>query len=211
MSDAYPHSPEVLAALKKSGELSDWIGEHHPESTQASTKAKTLAIAYFMMALEHRSAAVLLIDHGARSSAFALARSVYETWQRGLWAQYVATPAHLDRFKTQGVPTLATIASKVNQAFPVHKVAEIKTLVYEALSDYAHGGVRQIALWFGDGEIGSQHSDAQVIELLELVDLFGLRAALHCAEVAGADTVPHTSKLAELIESIKAAQAARMA
>ena len=46
---------------------------------------------FFAMCLDHRAGVLLLAEAGSYGSAFALARSVFETYMRGVCMQHCAT------------------------------------------------------------------------------------------------------------------------
>ena len=80
----------VIAAVHESVTCSDALYALHPGQCGKSRR-DNLAAAYLSLCLDHREAIVLLARHGSASSAFALARAVYETCVRRLWTLFSAS------------------------------------------------------------------------------------------------------------------------
>lgn len=188
---------EIAAALRESAAISDWIGAHHPEQIY-QTKSSMVAGPCYGIAMDHREAILLLIDHNARTSAYALLRSVYESLMRGLWAERcLLNEAKLKQFiTTKAFPKLEKIVQQLDEYSNDKIYATFKAKSYGAMSDYAHGGLLQLEKWVSDGEISAQHPDSEVVELLRWVNLFGLLAVWGVARLANISTGAHESKVA---------------
>jgi hypothetical protein len=70
-----PLSPEVSSALEKSVRLSEVICKGIDHEFTLGSRADP-SIRYFVIVIDHREAILLLVMAGARSSAYALLRSV---------------------------------------------------------------------------------------------------------------------------------------
>lgn len=183
-----PLGPLVGPAFLTSEAVTDWIRNHHaPEIS--STVANLVAVVMYGLAIEHRAAILLLVQVGARSSAMALARSVFEACIRGLWAAHVAEE-ELSQFIGDRGPKLETMVQKLSKVpeFADGVFAKIKDSHWETLCDYAHGGARQYSRWLSDDGIGPVHADKDIVELLTFIDLYGLLATIGANEIAGNDT-----------------------
>ena len=197
-------SPPINAAIDRSLELSQWISEHHPATFQSDGQ-NALAVAFFSIALDHRGAILCLLRHGARTSAFALARPVYEACVKGSWAQHCATEADRIRAFDQGVlpafDGMVRALGKVKETDGVF--GRSKAMAWEALSDYAHGGMKQVIRWFGADGVAPQHSETEVQELMNLMDVYGLLACMGIVGVAGGSLDLHAGKAQEVIDRHK--------
>lgn len=151
-------SPAVNATIDRSLDLSQWISDNHP-ATFTSDGKNRLAVAFFSIALDHREAILCLLRHGARTSAFALARSVYEAGVKGSWAQYCVTEEiHHHAFQTGILPTFENMVRQLGKVQATNGVfARSKQLAWEPLSDFAHGGMKQVTRWIGAKRRASTH------------------------------------------------------
>lgn len=195
---------QVLDAIDKSLALSEWISAHHPPKfTHEGTNL--LAVAFCSIALDHREAMLLLLRHGARTSAFALARSVYEAGVKGSWAQHCATAEDYSVAFSKGV--LPKFETMVRSLGKVPETADVfrrsKDMAWEALSDYAHGGMKQVIRWIGAEGVAPQHSDNEVCELLALMDIYGLIACIGIVNVSGGSPDAHVAKAREVVAAHK--------
>jgi hypothetical protein len=189
----------VTAALSTSQGLSDWIQAHHPAKLESSGKKRIAAICY-SIALDHREATLLLLQHDARSAAFALLRSVYEAWVRASWAQTCATLAEIERIETGGfLPKLETMVRKLDtQPETMGAFSRIKRAGWESMSDYAHGEQRQISRWVDATSIGAAHPDDEVAELLRALDVYAILCMAGLLALADLSTEPCLAKMKEL-------------
>ena len=205
-------SPAVISAIDRSLGLSEWISEQHPP-TFIDVGNNKLAVALFSIALDHREAIVCLLQHGARTSAFALARPVFEAYVRGSWAKLCATEQQHERALTKGImPSCNSMILSLNKVKGTDGVfSRAQILVWDALSDYTHGGMRQVIRWMGEGRIAPTRTDEEVMELLETVDSFSLLACAGIADVAGASLEPYVGRMKDLSASSRARKLARQA
>lgn len=197
-------SDAVNAAIDSSVELSEWITNNHPRSFTDAGNNK-LAVAFFSIAIEHREAILCLLRHGARTSAFALARSVYEAGIKGSWAQYCATQEEHDRAFTTGVlPSLDTMIRTLGKVKAMRNVfSRSKQIAWNGLSDYAHGGMKQVIRWIGAEGVAPQHSDIEVQELMYFLDMHCLLACIGIVSIAGGSTDLHAAKALEVAETAR--------
>lgn len=186
-------------ALAESHRLSDWVQAHHPGRSEASPEKRVAAIC-FSIALDHREAILLLLQHDARSAAFALLRSVYEAWVRASWAQTCATPAEIERIEAASfLPKVETMAKRLDahpESMGAH--SRIKRSGWEAMSDYAHGEQRQISRWIDADGIGAAHPDEEVVELLAALDVYAILCMAGLLALVDLSTEPCLAKMKEL-------------
>ncbi|RYH37537.1 MAG: hypothetical protein EON54_19210 [Alcaligenaceae bacterium] len=198
------HSQIVQDAIERSLQLSNWIVERHPARFEHGD-GNTLAIAFYAIALEHREAIVLLIGHGARTSAFALARSMYEANLKGSWARYCASEETLIRAFDQGIlPGFDIMVRQLGKVPGSENVfRRSKDMAWSGLSDFAHGGMKQVIRWVGEEGIAPRHTDVEVCELLALMNSYALISAAGIVDLCGGDSAPHSAKHTEEMEAFK--------
>lgn len=191
VSRALPRlTPVLQEAVIQAVALSDAIYAVHPATSGPSSR-ENLGAVYCSIALDHREAIILLVRHGAFSSASALTRAVYEACIRGLWARFAATEEQLDRVTEQGIlPKFETVGKELAANEEMGVLARLRNEVWGPLSEYAHSGKRQIDFWYSEGQIGSQHDERALAEMLLLMDIYGHFALIGMLACAGLDIKP---------------------
>jgi hypothetical protein len=197
-------STVVQSALKAANELSDWIDEHHPR-TFGFSRNGYVAASFFAMSLDHRAGVLLLAEAQAYGSAFALARSVFETYMRGVWMQHCASEADINTLLShKRLPKFATVTkdlkTKAIHADDFFGTAAID--LWPLLCDYSHGGPRQLASWTTDNGIGPAHSDSEVAFILWLVDFCGLSATQRVAQISEMPMDGFTSRFKKMMAEV---------
>ncbi|MCM2482401.1 DUF6988 family protein [Burkholderia glumae] len=196
-SPRFGATPENVArALEFATEISDLIDRYHPDSVPVDRPQTAIAMAMFMQASEHRQAIMLLIHHGARSSAAALIRPAFEACYRGFWALKIATKENIDCLLGDHprIPKLDTVLKELrNNEATRHLVA------YDSwkAGDYVHTGSLQLNRWLSSGGIQSLHTDSDAIDMLELSDFCGLLACIGMNEGCGKRPPELEDKLTE--------------
>jgi len=194
------HAPEVAEALERSVRISDKLFENHPGLCDANSRADH-ATRLFGLALDHREAIILLVNVGARSSAYALVRSVYEACFRGLWVRYVATDQQLTTMQQGISPKFESIVKQLSR-IPGAAASEVfgksKALAWDAFCDYSHGGARQLQRWQSGNDIGPSHPDHEIPGLLLLLDHLALAASIGVHDANGTGSTPGDALFAEL-------------
>ena len=175
----------VSKALNQSTSLSNFIQEHQPTSGIESSGRVHVAVALFSIALHHREAALLLATVDAWPSVHALQRSIWEAFVRGYHAVYCLSEEQHNRMvQHRASPTMETVVKELRELGGHHRAfSESKSLLWESMSDYTHGGARQIARWLRTDTIEPQFTDEEKIDCLWLGDLHGLYAStLHATD-----------------------------
>ena len=161
-------------------ELSDWFEANLHEGAQLTPGRKPMvALALTALALEHRAGLLLLVANGAIATAMAVTRPVLKAYVRALWAHELATEGQLAEFlKGRGDPSTEATMQKLWKRIRPHD-AWLETLRrhYSTLSDYSHGGARQISRWLHRGAVESRYSDVQMIEVVRFADMVCLMSA----------------------------------
>lgn len=202
-------SKTVLDALNDAIDLSDWIEEHHPGQI-GLTRAARIAAPCFSIVLTHREAIKLLLRYDCATSAFALLRSVYESLCRGLWAEkFLNTSEGAQYFKAvKGDMKIESIVKALDKGTGEKAYTKQKQALYSALSDYAHGGLKQIMRWISEEEIAPKHTNEEVLEVLWLTNIFALDALAGIARLSELDTTHIDAKRAEYVAKMAKVHAA---
>jgi hypothetical protein len=171
----------LQTAFERSAQLSDWLQQVlHEQGTLDKGSRNAVSLAFVSLALDHREAFLLLVHEGARATAMAVTRPVLEGYIRALWAYELATDEELAQFmKGRLDPSLERTFQRLRKSSaPSLEVFEILRKHYRTLSDYAHGGGRQVSRWLHATDIEPRYSDEQMAEALHFVDVIGVLASM---------------------------------
>lgn len=216
-----PLTQEVCAALNASNKRSERLYSHLLTEYPASRRAD-LGTRWLLLCLDHREAFLLLQLHGARSSAAALLRPIFESYARGYWAINVASDAQLEQVARHELPKFETVTKQTSEfldralqtgqhvtGLTSAEVAarrgcfgEMKRKAWGHLSDFSHGGMSQLANWINkaDGTIGPSHQDRDVLLWLGFVDLQAVLACTALFDVAGLEAPNELAQIASEIQ-----------
>lgn len=210
MGEADPMTPmlssAVRQALESSSRLSNKIAALYPEDFKVDVR-EDYTVRYLSLAQDHREAILLLLSAGARSSAYALARCVYEACMRGLWMQFAATDQQILNFAKTGIlPGFDRIVRQLSAAQAAPAYSTLKQQAWEGLSDFAHGGQRQISRWSSPHGIEPVHPDSEVVHLLHMLDGWAVLACIGICSAAKAPMAPLMSLLPDVHRRLIEAQ-----
>jgi len=132
---------------------------------------------YLAISLDHRDSIVHLLQSNRRSAAYALVRSVYEALLRGLWVFSAATDDAIGNLEKGITPGMERVVKELSSAERSPIFLRSKQFGWTNLSDFAHGGSRQLSYWTSDDGLGANHPDEGVLRILLLVDFYGLLAS----------------------------------
>ena len=196
------YSETLSTQLQRATALTHWLLENQPTEFKASLSSR-VAGAFFSIALEHETSVVLLLSHGCKSAAFALLRSIWEAYWRGLWAVHLADDELLNRFYTGRYdPKAETTVSKLKKTLPEveSKAFAVLAAAQDAMNSYAHGGSLQVQRWFASDAVEPTHTEDEIREVIQFCNLVAFRSAYELVKLAGADARPfieHARQLGE--------------
>lgn len=217
MQTEHPHSPLSDRIVQRSLDLTRWLFENgqqdytfpplsdEPKLREAALfgrKRHKLAASLWQIGLEHHVAIVFLCKHHLRTSAFALARSLFDSTWKGVWIAYSASKEHVEqfsvgRFDPKPVSSLKPLEKALDH---VPFFSSLYDQAWNTLCDYNHSGHRQVGRWMGEEEIAAQHSDQEMAELLHLCDQLALTCAVFTIDICDADPTAIKQKFAEIYE-----------
>ena len=183
------YSATLSAQLDRAKALTHWLLKNQPNEFSATLRSR-IAGAFFSIALEHEASVVLLLCHGCKSAAFALLRSIWEAYWRGLWTIHLADDDHLNRFFTGRYdPKAETTISKLKKTLPDVEARSLAVLAaaQDAMHSYAHGGSLQVQRWFSSDAVEATHSEDEIREVLQFCNLVAFRSAYELVKLVGAD------------------------
>ena len=105
---------------------------------------------------------------------------------------------------------METVVKELRELGGHHRAfSESKSLLWESMSDYTHGGARQIARWLRTDTIEPQFTDEEKIDCLWLGDLHGLYASMMLCELFDGPLALYVEMVQKLVESARERQALR--
>jgi hypothetical protein len=134
---------------------------------------RTVAVAGFIdQMIEHRASMLLLVRSDMVGSAFALARSIFESMYRGLWVNFCATDAEIERFEKNDKIGLSMtdMAKAIDQCYHANgRFTDLKNRGWEALCSYTHTGLLQLGRRFTGHQLEPSYTDGEIVEITTTV------------------------------------------
>ena len=135
----------------------------YPDTTRTVILAGTIDQLF-----EHHEAMLLSIRNGKTGSAFALARGIVEGMYTGLWLNFCATDAQVEKFERKDdLPlTMAGLAAAIDEKYRAEGFfADLKTRTWPALCSYTHTGMLQIGRRFTGHKVEPSYRDSEIVEV----------------------------------------------
>src|SRR5215469_8078767 len=159
------HLNEVEAAIHEAKRL---LAKHE----YADELRNVLVIGFIDQMIEHHESMLALIRSGKTGSAFALARSVFESMYRGLWINLCASDAQITEFEkkdelplTMGQMAKAIDTTTSDPADPHQFFSDLKSRGWSGLCSYTHTGLLQLGSRFTGHNVEPAYKDAEIVEI----------------------------------------------
>ena len=139
-----------MIPVQNSIELVMWIESHLQNLSLAQLDRTRVAAACFAVALEHHHAIVILLREARIASAFALVRSQFEAYVRGVWFVECATDVQLNSFLSdKSRPKIEQLLCAIEEqpAFDSKELSGIKATNWKSMCSYIHTGWHQVSRW----------------------------------------------------------------
>ena len=161
MANSMTNVPEALSSLvERSIQLHETIHDHVETLIPFGELRFEIAFDSGVLALEHGTAALHLIEAGWTSSAFALMRPQFESLVRGIWLAHAASDLWIEKLSQ---PLTITAQKQANEgpmvaemlkqleAAPgapagiVGQLKEYRDVSWKALNSFNHGGIHALS------------------------------------------------------------------
>lgn len=183
------YSADLIAKIESAKRLTYWLLETQPPRTKATDRNR-IAGALFNITLEHHVAMVFLLSNRMASPSFALARSVWEAYVRGLWARDIVNDSELGEFIAgRNDPTMNGIMKAIRKHSKIdneNKIGMLHDDAWKTLNSYAHGGSLQVQRWITTESVEASHSEEEIADLLRFANHVAYRACVALVELAEA-------------------------
>lgn len=134
---------------------------------------RTVIVAAFIdEVIEYHASVLLLVRSGMVGSAFALGRTVFESMYRGLWLNFCATEAEIQRFERDDEIELnmTDMAKAIDKCYRADgRFEDLKNRGWKALCSYTHTGLLQLGRRFTGQQLQPSYRDEEIVEITTTV------------------------------------------
>lgn len=150
----------------------------------AETERNRVAGTCLVIAQDHHHAILFLLKNTFYSSSFALLRSLFEAYLRGLWLKHCATDTQVRGFFDGEEPPKAMVA-EIEQApaFSDRVLSRVKKETWGTMCAFTHTGGLHLQRWQSEDGIEPKFSDIEIEECLNFAELFAAMAALELVQL----------------------------
>ena len=174
-------------AIQRGFDLVRWLATEMNDVPMAATLRNRLAGGCFSIVQDHHTAVIVLLEQGLYASAFALVRSIYEAYVRGLWLFHSATDDQLAKFAAgKEPPKMAAMLEAIEQdpAYEGGTLSRIKAESWSDLCSYAHTGSLQVTRWQSETAIEQNFPREELIEVTKFSASIALLSGIGIASLA---------------------------
>jgi hypothetical protein len=142
------------------------------------------AAACFGIAQDHHAAIVFLIKNAFYSSSFALLRTLFEAYLRGVWLKHCATEEQANTF-FEGTEPPKTMVAEI-EAIPDFSngiLSHIKKEKWNFMCDFTHTGGLHLQRWQTHDAVEPKFDEAELEECLNCAEIFGAMAGLELVQL----------------------------
>lgn len=157
-------TPESIATAEKFGaelhRLTNDIEMWQTEKNRADS-------ASFGIAQDHHAAIVFLLKNTFHSSSFALLRSLFEAYLRGLWLKHCATDAQVSAsFRGAEPPKTMVAEIEATEGYTDGVLSHIKKEYWSVMCDFTHTGGLHLQRWQTQDVVGPTFTPEELEECL---------------------------------------------
>ena len=179
---------EVPMYVQQSEELADWIDSKIRNLECPGGIRARFSVSCFDIVHEHYRSIVLLVANCLYGSAFALVRSIYETFVRGVWIWECATEEQIQKImkKDKIDPSLKCLISDIEKKGKNWGQAlnGIREKHWSSFNSFTHTGFQQIARRNTQKHIESNYDEHEIEYIIGFVDALALLAGFRLAIIA---------------------------
>lgn len=176
--------------VHKSEELSVWLHNKIDGLAVSNDERSRVSACCFDVVLEHQQAVTILTKHKLYGSAFALARSAYEAYVRGVWLNHCASEKQIqefllnDKLKGRCFSDLILDIEKV-EGYAGGVLSKAKDAGWGLLNSFTHTGFNQLVRRNTEQYIEPNYENEDICQIIDLVNSNALLAGLEITFLAG--------------------------
>jgi len=185
-----------MSYVDESKSIAIWLQKKLDGLEISSDERTRTAAGCFDTVLEHQVAISILLENQLYGSAFALARSVFEGYVRGIWLHKCATDSQVTRFlKGKLDPTFQELIDDIEKldGYAVGVISNAKKAGWTALNGFTHTGSVQVLSRNSDDFIESNYPESDIVAIAGFVNTVALLAGVEVACLSKSES----EKLAE--------------
>ena len=174
--------------VSRAFELHDWIAERLDGLELPGGTRSSLSISSHDLVIEHHLGIVVLARDQIYGSAFALVRSLFETFVRGVWLRHCATDSEIQNYQSDRLSLRfgqLVAAVETVPGFGDGVLSGLKWNSWSAMNSYTHGGALQAGRRFSGESVEPNYDAEEVAEVIRLSGTFALMAFQQIALEAG--------------------------
>lgn len=180
--------PAIARELARSREFWLWLTPRLHGRDFPKNRRNVFAMAMFQVAFDHQATIVLAVEASRFASALALIRPLCEATLMGMWILHAATDDVLEAMANErfAPPTIDDLVKALDRKsfFDVPMYRDIAGTL-KRMHSFTHGGLLHIAARYQGARVGANYSNADVIWVLRVADVFSTLAALEAAQTTG--------------------------
>jgi hypothetical protein len=184
--------PAVAAELARAKLRSAFLSKWTYNIEMQNSLRRRMAATCFAVAMDHCDGICILLDreHPAEASAFALVRSVFEAYVRGLWLATCAIDEEAHAFSKDVLrPKMRPMLNGIGKAVSggTKGLEQSYGANWDSMCAYAHTGAHQVQRWNTGDPIEPKYTEAEVCEILRYTGELALMAGAALASIAEKD------------------------
>lgn len=144
-----------------------------------SDERNNFSLPLFDISIDHAKSILILCENGIFSSAYALARPMFECYVRAKWLQYCATSKQIEKIKEKdNFPlSLGKMIEAIESVEEIPKaLSKMKDHLIKNLHSYTHGGVQLTARRYSGNDLVHKPDTEEINGLLRMVGILSFLA-----------------------------------
>ena len=186
-----------MSYVEDSKAITIWLQKKLDGIKIASDERTRTVAGCFNTVLEHQVAISILLENRLYGSAFALARSMFEGYVRGIWLNKCATDAEVTRFlKGRLDPTFQQLIKDIEKedGYTVGVISNAKKAGWTTLNGFTHTGSVQVTRRNSEDFIESNYPESDIEAVAGFVNATALLAGVEVACLSKTDSEPLARK-----------------
>ena len=166
-----------------------WIFEQTNGMPLPTDRRARIALGCLDLAIEHQAAICVLAERSLWGSVYALVRSMFDAFVRGVWLARCATEDELESFELAGLrgKPFRDVVDEVERALGHSRgvLSKLRTSSWAIFSDLTNAGFGDAPRQSGPNGLAMAYPVAETEQALRLATALGLLSATELASLSG--------------------------
>ncbi len=179
---------KILAQIDKELEGIEYISDDRND----------ISLSLLDISIDHAKAIIVLSENGIFSSAYALARPMFECFVRAVWVQYCSSKEKLEQIReNDDFPRqLGVMIEAIEKQTEWPKgLSSMKKLLLNNMHSYTHGGIQLAARRFAGNNLVHLPNKDEVNALLRMVSIISFLAFTEIIKISGTPNKDHFTEV----------------